>query len=316
MLAIKSILFMVAGFIILIKGADFFVDGASGIAEKFHIPQIVIGLTIVAFGTSAPEAAISISAAFAGTTGIAIGNILGSNLLNILIILGISACIVPLHIGKSSIRFDIPFNLAITLELVLFGVIFGELNVFSGAVFWMLMIAFLAHLFRAAKSEMNQGGLEEPRKQKNIFLLILYIAGGMAAIIFGSDLAVDHATVIASDLLHIDDRLIGLTIIAFGTSLPELMTSVMAARKGNADIAVGNILGSNIFNILFVLGTVSLIAPVAFSVSFVIDGMIGIAAVILLYFLSKDDDTLSRRDGAVFLVCYAVYFVYLLVTNI
>ena len=142
---------MVAGFIILIKGADFFVDGASGIAEKFHIPQIVIGLTIVAFGTSAPEAAISISAAFAGTTGIAIGNILGSNLLNILIILGISACIVPLHIGKSSIRFDIPFNLAITLVLVLFGVIFGELNVFSGAVFWMLMIAFLAHLFSCGK---------------------------------------------------------------------------------------------------------------------------------------------------------------------
>lgn len=126
----------------------------------------------------------------------------------------------------------------------------------------------------------------------------------------------DHATVIASELLHIDDRLIGLTIIAFGTSLPELMTSVMAARKGNADIAVGNILGSNIFNILFVLGTVSLIAPVPFSLSFVIDGIIGIAAVVLLYFLSKDDDTLSRRDGVIFLAGYAVYFGYLLMTNV
>ncbi len=308
---------MVIGFAILIKGADFFVDGASGIAEKFHIPQIIIGLTIVAFGTSAPEAAISISAAFAGTTGIAIGNILGSNLLNILIILGLSACIVPLHIGKSSIKFDIPFNLFITLVLVLFGVIFGELNIFSGVIFWVLMIAFLMHLFRAAKNEMQEKDTEEPpKKQKNIFLLCLYIVGGIIAIIFGSDLAVDNATVIASDILHIDDRLIGLTIIALGTSLPELMTSVTAARKGNADIAVGNILGSNIFNILFVLGTVSLIAPVTFSMSFVIDGIIGIVSVILLYFLSKDDDTLSRRDGITFLLCYIAYFVYLLAVNL
>lgn len=317
MLALKSILLMIVGFVILIKGADFFVDGASGIAEKFHIPQIIIGLTIVAFGTSAPEAAISISAAFAGTTGIAIGNILGSNLLNILIILGISACIVPLHIEKSSIRFDIPFNLVITLILVVFGVVFGRLNVFSGIIFWIFMIGFMVHLFRAAKSEMNQGDTkEEPKGQKNVFLLLVYIVGGIVAIIFGSDIAVDNATIIASDILHIDDRLIGLTIIAFGTSLPELMTSVTAARKGNADIAVGNILGSNIFNILFVLGTVSLIAPVEFSLSFVIDGVINIVVVILLYFLSKDDDTLSRRDGVTFLVCYAAYFVYLLAVNI
>lgn len=316
-MALKSIVLMVIGFVILIKGADFFVDGASGIAEKFHIPQIIIGLTIVAFGTSAPEAAISISAAFAGTTGIAIGNILGSNLLNILIILGISACIVPLHIGKSSIKFDIPFNLIITLVLVGFGVVFGRLNVFSGIIFWIFMLGFMVHLFRAAKSEMNQEGAgEESKKQKKLFLMVLYIVGGIAAIIFGSDLAVDNAAVIASDILHIDDRLIGLTIIAFGTSLPELMTSVMAARKGNADIAVGNILGSNIFNILFVLGTVSLIAPVEFSLSFVIDGVICIAAVVLLYFLSKDDDTLSRHDGITFLVCYAAYFIYLLTVNI
>lgn len=308
---------MIIGFVILIKGADFFVDGASGIAERFHIPQIIIGLTIVAFGTSAPEAAISISAAFAGTTGIAVGNILGSNLLNILVILGISSCIVPLHIGKSSIRFDIPFNLVITLALVGFGVVFGRLNVFSGIIFWIFMAGFLAHLFREARSEMSrEDSGDEQKKNKNMFLLILYMIGGMAAIIFGSDLAVDNAEVIASDILHIDDRLIGLTVIAFGTSLPELMTSVVAAKKGNADIAVGNILGSNIFNILFVLGTVSLIAPVEFSFSFVIDGVIGIAAVILLYFLSKDDDTLSRRDGITFLVCYAVYFVYLLTVSI
>ena len=253
MLALKSIVLMVIGFAILIKGADFFVDGASGVAERFHIPQIIIGLTIVAFGTSAPEAAISISAALAGTTGIAIGNILGSNLLNILIILGISACIVPLHIGKSSIRFDIPFNLAVTLALVLYGIFFGRLDVAAGIIFLAMMAFFLFHLFRSAKAEMAAGVKEEQtdKKPKNIVLLILYIIGGLAAVIFGSDIAVDSATVIASDILHIDDRIIGLTIIALGTSLPELMTSVLAAKKGNADIAVGNILGSNIFNILF-----------------------------------------------------------------
>ena len=223
----------------------------------------------------------------------------------------------PLHIGKSSIKFDIPFNLFITLVLVLFGTILGELNVFSGVIFWLLMIGFLVHLFGAAKSEIKEQNTKDvPKKQKNIILLFLYILGGIVAIIFGSDLAVDNATVIASDILHIDDRLIGLTIIALGTSLPELMTSVTAARKGNADIAVGNILGSNIFNILFVLGTVSLIAPIPFSISFVIDGIIGIGVVILLYFLSKDDDTLSKRDGITFLICYAVYFVYLLVVNL
>ena len=310
-LAVKSAVLMVVGFVILIKGADFFVDGASGIAAKFKIPQIIIGLTIVAFGTSAPEAAISISAALSGTTGIAIGNILGSNLLNILLILGIASCIVPLHIGKSSIKFDIPFNLIITLLLVGFGIFFGKLGRIAGVVFWALMIFFIAHLFRAAKSGEADSGEENKAASKNAFLLVLFIVGGLVAIILGSNLAVDNAKIIAS-MLGMDDRLIGLTIVAFGTSLPELMTSVLAARKGNADIAVGNILGSNIFNILFVLGTVALISPVEFSMSFVVDGVISIVAVVLLYFLSKDDDTLSRRDGITFLACYGVYFVYLL----
>lgn len=246
MLALKSIVLMVIGFAILINGADFFVDGASGVAERFHIPQIIIGLTIVA--------------------------------------------------------------------LVLYGIFFGRLDVAAGIIFLAMMAFFLFHLFRSAKAEMAAGVKEEQtdKKPKNIVLLILYIIGGLAAVIFGSDIAVDSATVIASDILHIDDRIIGLTIIALGTSLPELMTSVLAAKKGNADIAVGNILGSNIFNILFVLGVVALIAPVDFSLAFVIDGVIGIAVVILLYFLSKDDDTLSRRDGITFLAGYAAYFVYLM----
>ena len=311
-LAVKSVVLMIVGFVILIKGADFFVDGASGIAAKFKIPQIVIGLTIVAFGTSAPEAAISISAALSGTTGIAIGNILGSNLMNILLILGIASVIVPLNIKKSSIKFDIPFNFVITVILVVLGMAFHSLNRIAGEIFWALLIFFIVHLLRGIKN--GDGGDEEEVSvmQKNAFLLIIYIIGGLAAVVIGSNLAVDNAKIIAS-MLGMDDRLIGLTIVAFGTSLPELMTSVIAARKGNADIAVGNILGSNVFNILFVLGTVALISPIEFSISFVVDGIINIATVILLYILSKDDDRLSRRDGIIFIAAYAAYFVYLLI---
>lgn len=309
---LQSVILLIVGFVILIKGADFFVSGASGIAEKFHIPQIIIGLTIVAFGTSAPEAAISISAALSGTTGIAIGNILGSNLLNVLFILGLTACVVPLHIGKSSIQFDIPFNLIITLVLVIMGTALGKLNLIAGMILWALMVYFLVHLFRSAKKEIAEGKSDEPEgKKRNIVLLILFTLGGLAAVVLGSNLAVDNAKTIAYEL-GMDERLIGLTIVAFGTSLPELMTSVMAARKGNADIAVGNILGSNIFNILFVLGTVAVITPVGFAASFVIDGIVCIVSIMLLYFLSKNDDTLSRTDGVILLVGYALYFLYLL----
>ena len=309
----QSVIWLIVGFVILIKGADFFVSGASGIAEKFHIPQIIIGLTIVAFGTSAPEAAISISAAIRGTTGIAVGNILGSNLLNVLLILGLTACIVPLHIGKSSIQFDIPFNLILTLVLVVLGVAFGKLNLPAGLILWAMMVYFLARLFRSAKREAAKGksGEASEGKKRSVFLLILFTLGGLAAVVFGSNLAVDSAKTIAYGL-GMDDRLIGLTIVAFGTSLPELMTSVMAARKGNADIAVGNILGSNIFNVLFVLGTVAVITPVGFGASFVIDGIICIISIVLLYFLSKNDDTLSRTDGVILLVAYVLYFLYLL----
>lgn len=311
MVAFKSVVFMIIGFVLLIKGADFFVSGASGIAEKFKIPQMIIGLTIVAFGTSAPEAAISISAALQGTTGIAIGNVLGSNLMNVLMILGITACIVPLHIQKSSFRFDMPFNIVISVVLLAMGYFFGKLNLICGIILWGFMIFFMVKLLKDAKKGMAAAAGEEPAQTKNVFLLILFTVGGLAAVVWGSDITVENAKIIAS-LLGMSDRLIGLTVVAFGTSLPELITSITAARKGNADIAVGNILGSNIFNVLFVLGTVALIAPVEFASAFLFDAVLCIVSMALLMLLCFKKQILSRKGGAVMLVCYATYFVYLL----
>ncbi len=312
MVALKSVVLIIVGFVLLIKGADFFVSGAAGIAEKFKIPQMIIGLTIVAFGTSAPEAAISISAALQGTTGIAIGNVLGSNLLNVLLILGITSCIVPLHIQKSSLKFDMPFNVIISVVLLAMGYFLGKLNLVCGIILWGFLIFFMVKLLRDAKKGMAEAVEEEPAQTKNIFLLILFTIGGLAAVVWGSNITVENAKVIAS-LLGMSDRLIGLTIVAFGTSLPELITSVTAARKGNADIAVGNILGSNIFNVLFVLGTVALIAPVEFASAFLFDAVLCIAAMVLLMVLCFKKQTLSRKGGALLLVCYAAYFIYLLV---
>lgn len=311
---ILNILLLIVGFVLLIKGADFFVDGASGIADRFGIPQIVIGLTIVAFGTSAPEAAVSITAGLQGSTGIAIGNALGSNMLNILIILGITSCIIPLTVQKNTLKFEIPFVIFITAVLVALGAFLGELGLVSGLVLIALFVLFFVYLIRTSKSG-NNGGEEgeEPKKKKPVWLLILMTIGGLVAIVFGSDFTVDGATVIAKTF-GMSDRLIGLTIVALGTSLPELVTSIIAGRKGNSDIAVGNIVGSNIFNILFVLGVTALICPIPYESKFIIDGIIAVgAAVLLLLCIALDKERKIRRWGGItMLVCYAGYFAYLI----
>lgn len=310
MLLIKNIVILLIGFILLIKGADYFVDGASGVADKFGIPQLVIGLTIVAFGTSTPEAAISISAALKGSTGIAIGNVIGSNIMNVLLILGITSCIVPLAVAKSTVKYEIPFTIFITAVLVVYGAIFGEMNFVGGIILWALFIGFFVYLIRMSKNSETPEAEEE--EKHSIIMLLIFILGGLVAIVFGSNLTVDSATAIAK-VFGVTDRIIGLTIVAFGTSLPELMTSVTAARKGKADIAIGNIIGSNIFNILFVLGTTALIKSVPFASKFIVDGIVAIGAVVLLYVAVAKDGKMGRKAGVTMLVCYAAYFVYLLV---
>jgi cation:H+ antiporter len=305
-----SLIKIVIGFVLLIKGADFFVDGAASVAGKLGIPQIVIGLTIVAFGTSAPEAAISISSAVKHSNGISIGNVIGSNLMNILLILGLTAAIRTLNVKKTTVMIDIPFMIIASALLVIFGAFLGKLNFVVGIIFWVMLIGFITYLvIYSRKTDVSED--ETEIKDLAPWKILLFIVGGIAAIIIGSDVTVDGATVVAS-ALGVSDRIIGLTVVAFGTSLPELITSVTAARKGNADIAVGNIVGSNIFNILFVLGTSCLIITLPFSAAFVVDGVIALFAAILLWICVFKNKKLDRTGGIIMLICYAAYFVYLL----
>lgn len=306
-----QIVLLVVGFFLLIKGADWFVEGASKIADRFHIPQIVIGLTIVAFGTSAPEAAISITAALNHNADITIGNVVGSNIFNILIILGITACIKPLLIQKSTLRYELPFVIGITAVLWVLGMNDGQINFIDGVIMWILFLAFLGYLiWQSKKGEAVIEEIEHADKKDSMLKLLLMTAVGMAAIAFGSDITVDSATNIATTL-HMSQRLIALTIVAFGTSLPELITSITAAKKGNSDIAIGNIVGSNIFNILFVTGTTALISTVPFAAQFGIDTIVAVVSAILLWLFVFKDRTLEKRSGIIMLICYTAYFVYL-----
>ncbi len=345
---------IVVGFVMLIKGADWFVDGASAIARKFGIPQIVIGLTIVAFGTSAPEAAISITSAVKQSAGLAIGNILGSNIMNIFLILGISALFTPLAVQKTTLWIEIPFVVLITIALLVMGVIGESLGLVDGIIMWVLFIAFFVYLIVLSKkggagqelkdavdaNAKNAGEVEniacesqvvadangesvvETKKSKAManLKMIGMLVFGIALVVLGSQATVNGARVIAREL-GMTESLIGLTVVAFGTSLPELVTSVSAARKGEADIAIGNIVGSNIFNILFVLGTSALITTIAYDKSFLtgfmLDNIMAIAAAVVLFLciILTKDKKLKRAGGITMLVIYAAYFAWLIVKD-
>ena len=304
-----AIVLLVAGFVLLIKGADWFVDGAAGIAARFGIPQLVIGLTIVAMGTSAPEAAVSITAAMYGNAGITIGNVIGSNILNVLLILGVTAVITTVAVQKSTVKWEMPFMHLITIVLAVLGFTGGEIVLWEGVVLWALFLVYLGYLFRMAKN--GNADEEDEMEMRPLWKQLLMLVVGIVCIVYGSDLTVDNATILA-EAFGMDDRLIGLTIVAFGTSLPELVTSITAAKKGKADIAIGNIVGSNIFNILFVVGTTALITPVAFKMGFLIDSAVSLIAGLVLWFGVMKEKKLKRPVGIVMLLAYAVYFVYLL----
>ncbi|MGN0481497.1 MAG: calcium/sodium antiporter [Lachnospiraceae bacterium] len=305
-----SFVLLVVGFVLLIKGADWFVEGAAGIAARFGIPQLVIGLTIVAMGTSAPEAAVSITSAIGGNAGITVGNVVGSNIMNILVILGVTAVIIAVPVQKSTVKIEIPFMIGITAVFLLLGVFDNELGRLDGVVMWALFIVYLMYLLRMALK--NKESVEETQEQKPLWLQLLMLVGGAVIIVGGSNLTVDSATDIAK-FFGVSDRFIGLTVIALGTSLPEFVTSVIAARKGNADIAIGNIVGSNIFNILFVAGTTALITPVVFQPEFMVDTIIAIASAVLLLVCVLPKKKLTRFGGVAMLVGYIGYFIYLLI---
>ena len=302
------VLLLTVGFVFLVKGADWFVEGAAGIAKKLGIPQLVIGLTIVAMGTSMPEAAVSITSALSGSAGISIGNVVGSNILNILIILGITAVLTNVRIQKTTFRYEIPFMIGITIILMAFGITGNQITFLEGILFWLLFLIFLGYLFVISKKGSVQD--EEEIKELPLWKGVLGIIIGGILVVKGSDFAVEGATEIAR-YFGMSERFIGLTIVAFGTSLPELVTSVMAAKKGNVGIAIGNIVGSNIFNILFVIGTTALICTVPFEPKFLIDSGVAVFSGILLWVGTFRHKELRRSCGIVMLLCYAAYFAYL-----
>lgn len=299
------IFFLALGFVFLVKGSDYFVDGATGIAVKFGIPQLIIGLTIVAMGTSIPEAAVSITAAFKESADITIGNIVGSNILNIFIILGVTSAIVSIEVKKTTLKYEIPYMLFCTVIMFYLGWD-GMINLFDGFIFLVGFLAYLLYLFINAKR--NTCDVEEVNVK--VSKHVLHVVAGIIGVIIGSELAVYGATELAR-FLGLSERFIGLTIVALGTSLPELFTSVNAARKGNADIAIGNIVGSNIFNILFIIGITALITDVPFDSRFIVDSLIAIAACIVLFFCSLRRKKLTRTGGIIMLACYVAYFIYL-----
>lgn len=317
-----NIVLLILGFALLTKGADLFVDGASGVATKLKIPQIIIGLTIVAMGTSAPEAAVSISAALDGTADITIGNIVGSNILNILIILGISSAIRRLAVGKDTNYVDIPVMLGATVLLFALG-FDGTIGLTDGIIFLVVFAIYLAYLFIVARKNINkrESALAESIKDKEadneataqrpLAAALFMTAAGLVMIILGSDFCVDSATFLA-EKMGVSERFIGLTVVALGTSLPELFTSVTAAIKGNADIAIGNLVGSNIFNILFIVGISALIVPVPYEKSFLIDAAVAFGAALLLWIPCLVKKGIGRLTGIVMLLCYCAYFAYLL----
>lgn len=325
-----SYLLLIIGFILLIKGADLFVDGSSSVARLLRIPTIVIGLTVVAFGTSMPEASVSITAALQGKNDLAVSNVIGSNIFNLLIVLGISAFVSPIKARRSVLKKEFPFSIIVAAILLVMlvktqfsTVLSGEGTFFLGRVDGVILLAlfllFVVNTVKDALDYRNRSAddvaerveMEEEMRILSPSKSALYIFVGLAGIIVGGDLVVDSATEIAL-AFGLSQTFIGLTVVALGTSLPELVTSVVAAGKGENDLALGNVVGSNIFNILLILGASAAILPVQVSVASVYDTIVLIAVSIIGYMFTVTKRQINRKEGAIFVVMYLTYFFYIL----
>lgn len=312
---IKAIIVLLIGFLLLVKGADWFVEGASSIAKKIKIPSFVIGLTIVAFGTSAPELAVSVTAALKGSNDIAIGNVVGSNIFNTLVVLGMSAAIMPIIVEKGMIKRDYPISIFVSLLLGVLAMdtILGkkpgmQIGRGDGII---LLLVFAVYMFMTVKAGIQNRIEDEPVEELSLWKSILIAVLGLAGIVLGGDWSVDGAKEIAR-ILGMSEALIGLTIVAIGTSLPELVTSIVAARKGENDIAVGNVIGSNIFNILLILGVSSVIHPMDVSQTYLYDIGMLILTMLAVYLPIAKTKKVGRGTGIVMVLCYVVYTVYLI----
>lgn len=311
-----TIILILIGFVFLVKGADLLIKGASSLATKWNVSQLVIGLTVVSFGTSTPELSVNVFAAISGHTDVSFGNVVGSNIVNILLILGIAALVRPLQSKKNTVWKEIPFTLlaGLTLFIMCNDNIFSDvpniLGTSDGIVLLFFFIIFIVYVFSLATVE---GTSNVEIKNLSNLKIIIYIIVGLAGLVLGSELVVEEATSIAK-LFNVSDRIIGLTIVAIGTSLPELFTSVVAAYKGDVDIAVGNVVGSNIFNVFFILSVSSIISPIQIDASMNFDMIVMIIASLLLFFtmFTGKKRLIDRWEALVFLIIYLSYNIFLL----
>ena len=305
--------YLIVGFLLLIKGADIFVEGSSAVARKLHIPTIIIGMTIVAMGTSLPECAVSVTAALTHNNGLAIGNVLGSNLFNLLVVCGACALFAPLLVQKETMRREFPFSVICTALMIGLGYFGMNLDRGDGIVLLILFGAYLGYMLYSAMKAKNSVSDEDEQGEKlslSGWRCAVYILGGIFAIKYGGDFVVGGASAIAEDF-GLSQNMIGLTIVAMGTSLPELVTSVVAARKHELDMAVGNVIGSNIFNVLLILGLAATISPVTMYMENLIDAAILIGASVLVWFFAWSKEKIVRSEGLVMLGMYAAFMVYI-----
>lgn len=314
---IVSIFFIIVGFALLILGADWLVNGASSIAKKFHIPEIIIGLTIVSIGTSMPELFVSTTSALEGFSDMSIGNVVGSNLCNLLLILGLSTIIKPVKFQKETRLFEIPMCLIFTVIFIVLCNTGGTINKVEAVLLLLLFLLFITYTIFMAKKQSSQEKQEEVKTQKKLLPIlkdILLIVLGVIGLKIGGDLAVDNAVNIAN-YFGVSEKIIGLTILAVGTSLPELVTSVTAAIKGNSDIAIGNIIGSNIFNMLLIIGVAAFINPISYNFSYNMDLMVLVVATLILalFPVIPPKNEMSRANGIIYFLMYVGYIGYLLV---
>lgn len=299
---------LLVGFVLLIKGADFFVEGSSSLARILRIPSVIIGLTIVAMGTSAPEASVSINAALAGSNDIAISNVVGSNIFNGLVVVGVCAVLAAFQTNKDILKRDMPLNIFVSAILCLM-FLDGKLSRTEGILLLAGMVLYLCFMIRSALKNREPGA---DIQTLSLPVSLLYIVGGLAAVIFGGDLVVDKACIIARSW-GVSQNFIGLTIIAIGTSLPELVTSIVATRKGDSSLALGNAIGSNLFNILFILGMSSVISPLHVLDESVIDCLLLTVSAVILYLFARSKKKMTRLEGAICILLYISYTAYLLI---
>lgn len=297
---------LLIGFVLLIKGADYFVEGSSSLAKIMKIPAVIIGLTIVAMGTSAPEASVSINAALAGNNDIAISNVIGSNVFNGMVVVGVCAFLQKFKVNEDISKRDLPINIIISIILCLM-IMDGTLNRLEGIILLIGMVAFIGMMVHAALKNREEG---EEIKALSLPMSIVYMIGGLIAVIFGGDMVVDGATAIAT-MFGLSQNFIGLTIVAVGTSLPELVTSIVATKKGESALALGNAVGSNIFNILFILGFSAVISPLSVLGESLVDGMIMVATGALLFLFAKTKGEMDKKEGILCVLIYVAYMVFL-----